>query len=412
MKYSFISMLILAAGVWFAATSGSLWSLAAFSDPESATTFLQVADTFPILDDGDGISSGIDGEIVGFEFVDHSGVFSSSFTDQHVGGTSFGSIGDRNGLVINVEDAAAPDGMSVQAMGLAGPQAGLILCGFPLTLGAGASIQFTCGSLILQVFDGPIQVFPAPDVIVTLPSGTSATISTLPDGQVEVQNSPDSQGTVIVEIGGVEFPVEPGGQTAITARGLKESALAILLPYEEESKRIKKAIKEIGKSLDDDLWIDGSHLDTKHGHKVFDRERHAVKDLLHLLENDGGKDGGHGKKGGKDEASAAAMASAEAAIERLLAADRLLAQTAIGGVGPAVDAQRQDKVDKEMAKALQALAKGGSEAGVGKAGKAIDHYKNAWKHAIHAANEAAKEPKPGGNHGSDNGSSKDSKDDG
>ena len=155
--------------------------------------------------------------------------------------------------------------------------------------------------------------------------------------------------------------------------------------------------------MDDDLWIDGSHLDAKHGHKVFDRERHAIKELLHLLEQDGDQ----GKKSDKDEVSAAALASAESAVERLLAADRLLAQTAIGSVGPAVDAHRQDKVDKEIAKALEALDKGDEEAGFGKADKAINHYKNAWKHATHAAKEAAKEPKTGGDHGSDDNSSDD-----
>lgn len=380
-------MLILAAGLWFVGTSGSLWSLASFSDPESATTFLQVAETFPTLDDGDGISPGVDGQFVDLEFFDQSSVFSSDFTDQHLGGTTFGSIVDRNGLVINVIDAADPKGMFVQASGLAGLLAELNLCGFVATLGAGASISSTCGSLILEVFDGPVQVLAAPDVIVTLPSGTSATISTLPDGQVEVENSPDSDGTIVVEIGGVEIPVAPGGQVEIAARGLKESSLEILLPYEKESKRIKKAIKEIGKSLDDDLWIDGSHLDAKHGHKVFDRERHAVKELLHLLEQDGDQ----GKKSDQDEVSAAALASAESAVERLLAVDRLLAQTAIGSVGPAVDAHRQDKVDKEIAKALEALDKGDEEAGFGKADKAINHYKNAWKHATHAAKEAAKD---------------------
>jgi len=50
-----------------------------------------------------------------------------------------------------------------------------------------------------------------------------------------------------------------------------------------EPKRIAKAIKEIDQSLDSKYWIDATHLYCKHGHRVFSEERHAVKELMHLL---------------------------------------------------------------------------------------------------------------------------------
>jgi hypothetical protein len=71
--------------------------------------------------------------------------------------------------------------------------------------------------------------------------------------------------------------------TVLGMRDLKQSAIAQLSAHVDESKRIEKAIKEIEKSLDPKLWDDDIHLDSK---KVFDHERHAVKELMHLVKND------------------------------------------------------------------------------------------------------------------------------
>jgi PKD repeat protein len=72
---------------------------------------------------------------------------------------------------------------------------------------------------------------------------------------------------------------------------LKEGVIEDLPPHVGESKRFTKAMKEIEKSLDTKLWIDEIHLEKKHGKKVFDHERHAVKELVHLLKGipDGAK---------------------------------------------------------------------------------------------------------------------------
>ena len=69
----------------------------------------------------------------------------------------------------------------------------------------------------------------------------------------------------------------------VAPRELKLGAIAKLSKHEYESSRFAKAIEEIDKSLDEYLWLDEMHVIEKDGKKVFDHERHAVKELLHLL---------------------------------------------------------------------------------------------------------------------------------
>lgn len=75
---------------------------------------------------------------------------------------------------------------------------------------------------------------------------------------------------------------------------LKQDIINKLEDYAYESKRIRKAIREIEKSLEDKLWADDFHLKSKGGKKVLDRERHAARELVHLLKGipDSGKCGG------------------------------------------------------------------------------------------------------------------------
>jgi hypothetical protein len=150
-----------------------------------------------------------------------------------------------------------------------------------------------------------------------------------------------------------------------------------------ESKRFDKTIKEIEKSLEEKLWIDESHLQAKHGKKVFDHEKHAVKELRHLMK--------HPK-----EISELALVVTQQAIDDLVRADRILAVTLINELSDAVavDDKKQKHVDKELAKAQDELAKGNKErdADKPKPDKAIDHYKKAWEHATKAADKVQAAP--------------------
>jgi hypothetical protein len=64
-------------------------------------------------------------------------------------------------------------------------------------------------------------------------------------------------------------------------------------------------------------------------------------------------------------------------IERLVRADRLLAVVSIQ------DAARAGVNPKKLAEALEEVAKGDQAAGKGSPDQAIQHYRNAWEHAVH-----------------------------
>ena len=86
-----------------------------------------------------------------------------------------------------------------------------------------------------------------------------------------------------------ELPPENTGPGDIP-RFLKEEVIDILEDAKTGDKKtdnkLDKAIKHIEKSLDDKYWLDDTHLDPKHGKKVFDEEKKAVKELQKLMKKD------------------------------------------------------------------------------------------------------------------------------
>jgi len=115
------------------------------------------------------------------------------------------------------------------------------------------------------------------------------------DGALEVDHRYADHGTFIVTLTVTDDDGGLGQDTltvTVTVPGsrdlkdLKEQVINCLSMHVDESKRISKAIKKIDESLDPKLWMDETHLDYKHGKKVFDYERYAVKELMHLLKGD------------------------------------------------------------------------------------------------------------------------------
>ena len=174
-------------------------------------------------------------------------------------------------------------------------------------------------------------------------------------------------------------------ETAISSPSMIEDALAELKAlsglYEEKiDNKIKSAITHIEKSLDPDLWVDDDHLNEKHGHKVFNEDKKAVKELMRLLD----------KKETPDEI----VEIIQETILKLVEADQERANTVYA------EAQRDTgdkKVDHELEKASQELLKADEELShVDKKGisdphydKAIDHYKKAWEHCQRAIEHAS-----------------------
>jgi len=161
-------------------------------------------------------------------------------------------------------------------------------------------------------------------------------------------------------------------------RSIKEDALAelenakLLTTNKHTQKEIDETIKHIEKSLDADFWIDDSCLDPKHGHKVFDEEKKAVKHLMKILKD---------KK--EDQAVKDEVLKV---IDKLMKADEPLVDTVIydaktsGSTDPKV-IHEIEKSEGELAKALGEIAKEHYD-------HAVDHFKKAWEHAQKALKHA------------------------
>ncbi len=132
------------------------------------------------------------------------------------------------------------------------------------------------------------------------------------------------------------------------------------------NKKIDQIIDDIERSLDPNLWVDGSHLKPIFFHKVFDAERRAVDKIKELSH----------QKGLPAELGAILN---DVAL-KLLAADMTLAQTELAAAqaiaNPSGWTQREiEKSQKELDRAGSAEAKGDYD-------KAIDHYELAYLHAL------------------------------
>ena len=64
-----------------------------------------------------------------------------------------------------------------------------------------------------------------------------------------------------------------------------EQAEALLAGAGKPDARKLQNRRQADRSLDPALWVDGNHLDAKHGHQVFDRQREAVGKLMELLKS-------------------------------------------------------------------------------------------------------------------------------
>ena len=160
-----------------------------------------------------------------------------------------------------------------------------------------------------------------------------------------------------------------------SAKQLKEDTLTELKTIKSDNKQVQKeidkAIEDVENSLNSELWIDSSRLDQQQGHKVFDREKQAIKSLLKIIE----------EKGKHDDSEI--MTELQAVINSLIKVDILLAKVVIydaENIG-ADDADLQKKIDSEVNKAKEELEKALQELADDNPDKAIDYLKKSWKSA-------------------------------
>ena len=174
----------------------------------------------PPDEDDDGIESAVDGVLVGESFVDESQVFSGSFTDEHLGGASSGTIDDRGGLVITVTDAPQPGGFLIEASGGAGT-ATLTVCGSTVQLNDEDSVTATCGSVLIEVHAGTAEILLDDNIVAAVPGGATARITEDPEGRFTVENVLEGAPAIRVDIlvgDDIEVTI-PADSTAIMTIG-------------------------------------------------------------------------------------------------------------------------------------------------------------------------------------------------
>jgi hypothetical protein len=205
--------------------------------------------------DGDGIHNALDGYFDGAAWIDQSRIVSSRFSDQNIGGKSFGEIVSKGQLVLQLTDSPNPEG-GVLVAALSGTgQARLRQCGFrgkdaQVTLDQGSVVEITCGSIgvnpfvnralvsldddvvidvpqqaAVRIFDTesddfivsnegssvfPIAMTLGDDVNVTIGADSSAMVTSPEQGQYIVENSEGSSQPLLIEKDGVVQVVEPG----------------------------------------------------------------------------------------------------------------------------------------------------------------------------------------------------------
>jgi len=157
--------------------------------------------------------------------------------------------------------------------------------------------------------------------------------------------------------------------TVVAPRAVKQQVLGDLaarraaVTDQGDGDRLDAAIKHLGKSVAPSLWLDDSHPQEKDGGKVFGEEKDAVSMLRSLI---------------RDKDGTIPDAVLRGLIDRLVGADRVIAQVAIAdAVARSGDPARVAKASEELAKGNRALSNGSLEG-------AIEHYRDAWKHALKA----------------------------
>jgi len=153
----------------------------------SASTPLSVDVIGGLDSDDDGLADEVDVEPL---------TFSSAFSDQLLGGTTFGSL-ERNGLTVEVREEPNPAGVKVTASGSGGPAIVNTCDTNTLDFTSGDDAVVTCDSATIEVLVGPVEATFGP-LRGSLPAGTTTTVAELAPGAFEVTNSAESSASITV----------------------------------------------------------------------------------------------------------------------------------------------------------------------------------------------------------------------
>jgi hypothetical protein len=152
------------------------------------------------------------------------------------------------------------------------------------------------------------------------------------------------------------------------AEGVKSNVLAELTalrtsanPGQPLARKFDDAIGHLADSLAPANWIDQTHLHPKRGNPAMNDEKLAVNALCEI----------------RDARNCPVDAAVlQGFIDRIVKCDRLLAIVCIR------EAAKAGMNPRKVAEDLAMVAKGDRDAAAGHYGNAIEHYRNAWRHAL------------------------------
>jgi len=211
---------------------------------------------------------------------------------------------------------------------------------------------------------------------------------TTDSGSLSTSHTYTASGTYVVKLTVTDDDGGVGSDklivTVISPKTMKKEAISILEShlglYDKHIEHdIEQAIWHIEKSLESDLWVDETHLTWQHGNKVFDEEKLAVKELLHIVE---------WKKAPSD-----AVDMAYTVIDILVEADEWLANVQYDEASAYASTHKQvdhqlELAEKEFTNAADELLT--MKKGHPKYDDAINAYNKAWQHAGLAIQHATK----------------------
>ncbi|MBY5991165.1 thrombospondin type 3 repeat-containing protein [Ferrimonas balearica] len=151
--------------------------------------------------DGDGIANALDGYFDGANFVDESAQASLSFTDQHIGGSTFGELLANNTKIgWDIQDDTS-GGVIIQTVSTGKLKA----CGDrkPVTWLSGTIGPLTCSSLVIRPWSGQVEVAmdDTEEFTVSVSGGAELKIVDNLAGEVALLVPPDSATPVLASVG-------------------------------------------------------------------------------------------------------------------------------------------------------------------------------------------------------------------
>ena len=145
-----------------------------------------------------------------------------------------------------------------------------------------------------------------------------------------------------------------------TARDLR--TLRQTITDKQDQQKLDAIVKHLEDALDSGNWLDQAHLTTNRGESVFGKTDSAILKLTELS---------------RDKKTTIAPLVLSDFVKRLAQFARLLAQAAI------IDANSANADLKEISNATEALFSGDARAATGNYNQALNHYREAWRYALH-----------------------------